>query len=230
MQIGTLKDPETLADAMARGGSTAGRTCRGQAAETGPEETNLEWWQRFERDCQAFDRHLANLKAQAETEGQPWPPEPTAEHEASPEGPTVTGMLPLRRNSRGPGADLTDFAGGPVLSLSVPGIPRTTALGSLGPAKVDECLLVCEAEDALPGLEVTRLRDELVPSRAGRIGRVRPDQGEAMTIECCICMLEQPGCCTVRSPDHLCPLGAQLRQRGDCRIDVVIGKAPQYSA
>jgi AAA domain len=58
---------------------------RGQAAEARPEETSLEWWQRFERDCQAFDRHLANLKARAETAGQPWPPEPTAEHEASPQ-------------------------------------------------------------------------------------------------------------------------------------------------
>ena len=58
---------------------------RGQAAEAGSEETTLEWWQRFERDCQAFDQHLANLKAQAETGGQPWPPEPTAEHEVSPE-------------------------------------------------------------------------------------------------------------------------------------------------
>jgi conjugative relaxase-like TrwC/TraI family protein len=60
-------------------------TRRGQAAEAGPEETTLEWWQRFERDCQAFDQHLANLKAQAETQGRPWPPEPTAEHEISPE-------------------------------------------------------------------------------------------------------------------------------------------------
>jgi hypothetical protein len=63
---------------------------RGQAAEAGPEETNLEWWQRFERDCQAFDRHLANLKAQAETEGQPWPPEPAVEHEVSPEAEPAT--------------------------------------------------------------------------------------------------------------------------------------------
>jgi conjugative relaxase-like TrwC/TraI family protein len=63
---------------------------RGQAAEAGPEETNLEWWQRFERDCQAFDRHLASLKAQAETEGQPWPPEPTAEHEVSPQAEPAT--------------------------------------------------------------------------------------------------------------------------------------------
>jgi conjugative relaxase-like TrwC/TraI family protein len=60
-------------------------TRRGQAAEAGPAETTLEWWQRFERDCQAFDQHLANLKTQAETEGQPWPPETTAEHEVSPE-------------------------------------------------------------------------------------------------------------------------------------------------
>jgi AAA domain len=63
---------------------------RGQAPEAGPEETTLEWWQRFERDCQAFDQHLANLKAQAETEGQPWPPEPVAEHGVSPEVEPVT--------------------------------------------------------------------------------------------------------------------------------------------
>jgi TrwC relaxase/AAA domain-containing protein len=63
---------------------------RGQASEARPGETNLEWWHRFERDCQAFDQHLANLKAQAETEGQPWPPEPTAEHGASPEAEPVT--------------------------------------------------------------------------------------------------------------------------------------------
>jgi hypothetical protein len=63
---------------------------RGQASEACPGETNLEWWQRFERDCQAFDQHLANLKAQAETEGQPWPPEPVAEHGVSPEVEPVT--------------------------------------------------------------------------------------------------------------------------------------------
>jgi AAA domain len=63
---------------------------RGQAAEAGPEETSLEWWQRFERDCQAFDQHLANLKAQAEIDGQPWPPEHTAEHEASPQAEPAT--------------------------------------------------------------------------------------------------------------------------------------------
>ncbi|MGH3196782.1 MAG: hypothetical protein ACRDPY_49085, partial [Streptosporangiaceae bacterium] len=60
-------------------------TRRGQASEARPEETTLEWWQRFERDCQVFEQHLATLKAQAETEGQPWPPQPTAEHQASPE-------------------------------------------------------------------------------------------------------------------------------------------------
>jgi conjugative relaxase-like TrwC/TraI family protein len=60
-------------------------TRRGQPPEAGPEETTLEWWQRFERDCQAFDQHLANLKMQAETEGRPWPPEPTREREVSPE-------------------------------------------------------------------------------------------------------------------------------------------------
>jgi conjugative relaxase-like TrwC/TraI family protein len=63
---------------------------RSQAPEAGPEETTLEWWQRFERDCQAFDQHLAHLKAQAETEGQPWPPEPNAEHGVSPEVEPVT--------------------------------------------------------------------------------------------------------------------------------------------
>jgi hypothetical protein len=63
---------------------------RGQASEACPGETNLEWWQRFERDCQAFDRHLANLKAQAETEGQPWPPEPAAQPGASPGADPLT--------------------------------------------------------------------------------------------------------------------------------------------
>jgi hypothetical protein len=58
---------------------------RGQAAEARAEETTREWWQRFERDCQALGQHLANLEAQAETAGRPWPPEPTAEHEVSPE-------------------------------------------------------------------------------------------------------------------------------------------------
>ena len=43
---------------------------RGQASEPRPGETTLEWWQRFERDCQAFEQHLANLQAQAETEGR----------------------------------------------------------------------------------------------------------------------------------------------------------------
>ena len=42
---------------------------RGQASEARPDETTLEWWQRFERDCQAFEQHLVNLEAQAETEG-----------------------------------------------------------------------------------------------------------------------------------------------------------------
>jgi hypothetical protein len=54
---------------------------RGQALDTRPGETTLEWWQRFERDCQAFDQHLINLQAQAQTEGRPWPPQPTAEHQ-----------------------------------------------------------------------------------------------------------------------------------------------------
>ena len=63
---------------------------RGQASEARPDETNLEWWQRFEHDCQAFEQHLISLEAQAETEGKPWPPQPTAEHqvtvEAEPSG------------------------------------------------------------------------------------------------------------------------------------------------
>ena len=58
---------------------------RGQEPEAKPSETMLEWWQRFERDCQAFEEHLINLEAQAETEGTPWPPRPTAEHQAAPE-------------------------------------------------------------------------------------------------------------------------------------------------
>ena len=58
---------------------------RGQASEARPDETTLEWWQRFERDCQAFEQHLVSLEAQAETEGTPWPPQPTAEHQVAPE-------------------------------------------------------------------------------------------------------------------------------------------------
>jgi hypothetical protein len=58
---------------------------RGQASEARLEETTLEWWQHFERDCQAFEQHLVNLEAQAETEGRPWPPQPTAEHQVTPE-------------------------------------------------------------------------------------------------------------------------------------------------
>jgi conjugative relaxase-like TrwC/TraI family protein len=55
---------------------------RGQAAEAEPEETTLEWWQRFERDCQAFEKHLVHLETQAEAEGRSWPPQPTRGHEA----------------------------------------------------------------------------------------------------------------------------------------------------
>jgi hypothetical protein len=58
---------------------------RGQASEAPPEETTLEWWQRFERDCHTFEQHLINLEAQAETEGRPWPAQPTAEHQVTPE-------------------------------------------------------------------------------------------------------------------------------------------------
>ena len=58
---------------------------RGQATEATPEETTLEWWQRFERDCQAFEQHLVSLEAQAETEGRPWPTQPTAERQVTPE-------------------------------------------------------------------------------------------------------------------------------------------------
>ena len=58
---------------------------RGQASEPGPGETTLEWWQRFECDCKEFEKQLVELKAQAETEGQPWPPQPSTEHETAPE-------------------------------------------------------------------------------------------------------------------------------------------------
>ena len=58
---------------------------RGQAPEPRPGETTLEWWQRFEHDCQAFEQHLVSLEAQAETEGRPWPPQPTAEHQVATE-------------------------------------------------------------------------------------------------------------------------------------------------
>jgi hypothetical protein len=58
---------------------------RGQEPETTPAETTLEWWQRFERDCQAFEQHLVNLEAQAETEGRPWPAQTTAEHQVTPD-------------------------------------------------------------------------------------------------------------------------------------------------
>jgi len=67
------------------GKARAELTRRGQASEARPGETTLEWWQRFERDCQAFEQHLVNLEAQAETEGKPWPPQPTAEHQVTPE-------------------------------------------------------------------------------------------------------------------------------------------------
>jgi hypothetical protein len=56
---------------------------RGQASEARPGETNLEWWQHFDRDCQAFEQHLIKLEAQAETEGAPWPPQPTAEYQVA---------------------------------------------------------------------------------------------------------------------------------------------------
>jgi hypothetical protein len=58
---------------------------RGHASEARPDETTLEWWQRFERDCQAFEQHLVSLEAQAETEGRPCPPQPTPEHQVAPE-------------------------------------------------------------------------------------------------------------------------------------------------
>jgi hypothetical protein len=67
------------------GKARAELTRRGQASEPRPGETNLEWWQRFERDCQAFEQHLVNLEAQAETEGSLWPPRPSAEHQVVPE-------------------------------------------------------------------------------------------------------------------------------------------------
>jgi hypothetical protein len=60
-------------------------TRRGQASEARPDETTLEWWQRFERDCQAFEQHLLSLEVQAEREGRPWPAQPTAEHQVTSE-------------------------------------------------------------------------------------------------------------------------------------------------
>jgi hypothetical protein len=65
-------------------------TRRGQASEARPDETTLEWWQRFERDCHAFEQHLVDLEAQAETEGTPWPPQPTAEQQVAPEAERST--------------------------------------------------------------------------------------------------------------------------------------------
>jgi conjugative relaxase-like TrwC/TraI family protein len=62
---------------------------RGQASEARPGETNLEWWQRFERDCWAFEQHLVNLEAQAEAEGVPWPPRPSAEHQVAHEAERI---------------------------------------------------------------------------------------------------------------------------------------------
>jgi hypothetical protein len=67
------------------GKARAELTRRGQTPETRPGETTLEWWQRFERDCEVFEQHLVNLEAQAETEGRPWPLQPTAEHQVAPE-------------------------------------------------------------------------------------------------------------------------------------------------
>jgi hypothetical protein len=64
-------------------------TRRGQAPEASSEEITLEWWQRFEHDCQAFDQHPANLQAQAETEGRPWPPQPTTQHQVASEAERV---------------------------------------------------------------------------------------------------------------------------------------------
>ena len=72
------------------GKARAELTRRGQAPETRPGETTLEWWQRFERDCQAFEEHLVSLEAQAETEGTPWPPQPTPEHQVTPEAERST--------------------------------------------------------------------------------------------------------------------------------------------
>jgi hypothetical protein len=66
------------------GKSRAELARRSQAPETKPVETTLEWWQSFERDCQAFEQHLINLEAQAETEGRPWPSQSTAEHLVAP--------------------------------------------------------------------------------------------------------------------------------------------------
>ena len=75
---------ETAALREEGGKARAELTRRGQAPETRAEETTLEWWQRFERDCQVFDKHLVSLEARAETQGGPWPPQPTAGHQVAP--------------------------------------------------------------------------------------------------------------------------------------------------
>ena len=61
--------PRPPGSARTGGKARAELARRGQASEARPGETTLEWWQRFERDCQAFEQHLVNLEAQAETEG-----------------------------------------------------------------------------------------------------------------------------------------------------------------
>ena len=87
---------------------------RGQASEPRPSETMLEWWQRFEHDCQLLEQHLANLKAQAESKGQPWPPEPAAKHEVSSAvepttpGPAAEARMRALVDEPEPEADVTE--------------------------------------------------------------------------------------------------------------------------
>ena len=69
-------------------------TRRGQATEPAPGGSTLEWWQRSERDCQAFEKHLVHLEAQAETESQSWPPQPTAKAEAPDEAKQNSKLAP----------------------------------------------------------------------------------------------------------------------------------------
>ena len=75
----------------------------------------LDWWQRFERDCQTFERHLVHLEKQAETGSQPWPPQPTAETETQHE---------VEQSSRlGPSMELPEEAG----YEPEPAVPEATA-------------------------------------------------------------------------------------------------------
>ncbi len=115
-------------------------------------------------------------------------------------------------------------------SSVIPGGVHMGPSRSLDPAKVDECLLIGEVEDALAELKVLAPSDELMPSDAEGVRGVCPNQGEAIQIERRGRTLEEPRRCTVRSPDDLTPRIAELRQRGDGRIDILIDKTSEDTA